>query len=151
MIYDQNTSYRWGYQIRPIERKHEYFMFPDVEPWWPEGVAEFTSRLRIDDDSSRETIVVDYVSALKRHSEKILKSELGDVIVDAVPMEYVLTVPVWWHPIMKHMVGDAMKIGLADMATLRTVSAQTATAKDFFGSHSGKVGQTFVFCDAGAM
>lgn len=98
--YDGN-NYKWGYQISDFGQRHQWFKlaldstqqtrstklaadFPD--PMASPPGYNFTS----------EKLVTDYLTALRKHAEQILRYKLPQSALQSTPVEFVITVPAVW-------------------------------------------------------
>lgn len=104
-------------------------------------------------NTSTERLTTDYLTALRRHAERVLRYRLGPAIISSTPVEYVLSVPALWPDLAQRKTRDcAAQAGMGVGSALHLVSEPEAAAihclNDMKAS-SMKVGQTFVILDAG--
>jgi len=98
--YDEdNSSYRWGYQIDEADLKHEWFklgLYPELTET---GLAKkYPSRTALPPvtGSDCEQLVTDYLKALKKHAEKYITNKFGTEFLKNKRPEYIITVPAVW-------------------------------------------------------
>lgn len=106
IAYNGNVC-KWGFQIKDGEGRHQWFkmgldeeqaqqvsqlslQYPD-----PHALPPSYSQTSID-------ISVDFLKALKIHTEAILKSKLGNGVMSTTPIEYIITVPAIWSDAAKN-------------------------------------------------
>ena len=98
-------------------------------------------------------MVTDYLTALRRHAEQVLRYKLPSSAVQSTPLEFVITVPaVWSDAAQAKTRACAEAAGMGKGSALHIISEPEAAAiyaLDAMDPHNIKVGDTFVLCDAG--
>ena len=104
-------------------------------------------------DVSPDKLVIDYLMALRKHAEQVLKFKLPSSALIGTPIEYVITVPAVWNDAAQAKTrACAEKAGMGCGSALHIISEPEAAAMfalDAMGTHDISVGDTFVLCDAG--
>ena len=154
---DELSAPRWGFQVDDTEPKYEWFKLglDPVQERDTELARKYPSATALSrvDDESCERLVVEYLTALRTHVEKVLEDTLPDSIFKSTPTEYIITVPaVWSHKAESKTRSCAAKAGMGREDRIRIISEPEAAAiyalnaMDPNGLH---IGDTFVVCDAG--
>jgi molecular chaperone DnaK (HSP70) len=100
---------------------------------------------------SAEVLTQEYLSQLRRHTLRILRSKLGDGVVDTTSIEYVITVPAIWSEGAKDLT-RCCAIDAGFGANIHIISEPEAAAiytLDTMDPHNLQIGDTFILCDAG--
>jgi len=158
--YDENSgSYRWGFQIKDIESKHEWFKLgldPTQDRDTSSLAKKYPNTLPPITESECEKYVVDYLTALRKHAENYLQQKLGEgasVVLRTTPREYVITVPaVWSEKAKAKTLSCAERAGMGSGDNLHMITEPEAAAiyaLDNIAPMELKEGDTFVLCDAG--
>ena len=89
-------NYKWGYQIAEDEQRHQWFKL-DLDPSQSRGTSEL-ARCFPDPmaappgyDVSPEKLVTDYLTALRKHAEHILRYKLPNSALRSVPIEFIVS------------------------------------------------------------
>jgi len=104
---------------------------------------------------SVDTLVTDYLNALREHLMYTLREKLGDGVIRSTPLEFVLTVPAIWSDLAKDKTKKACEAALASAdvkAPVHLISEPEAAAiyaLHGLDPHGLKIGDSFVICDAG--
>lgn len=102
---------------------------------------------------SVEKLVTDYLTALRKHAEQVLRYKIPESALHTTPIEFVLTIPaVWSESAQAKTRRCAEKAGLGLGSALHMISEPEAAAMyalDAMDPHNIKVSDTFVLCDAG--
>lgn len=151
-------DYKWGFQIRDGDLRHRYFKLKldpsqqwntmDVTMGFPDpAVAPPEYNVRA------EKMVTDYLVALRKHAELILRYKIPASALTSTPLEFVITVPAVWSDAAQAKTRTcAEKAGMGLGPTLHIISEPEAAALyalDAMDPHNIKVGDTFVLVDAG--
>lgn len=100
-----------------------------------------------------EKLVTDYLTALRRHGEQVLRYKLPHSALQSTPLEFVITVPAVWNAAAQAKTrACAEKAGMGLGTALHVISEPEAAAMyalDAMDPHNIKVGDTFVLLDAG--
>lgn len=147
-------NFKWGFQIGDSEPRHQWFKL-DLDP----SQAQRTSDLawgfpaHHQYDIPAEKLVTDYLTALRKHAEQILRYKLPAGALISTPLEFVITVPaVWSDAAQAKTRACAEKAGMGLGSTLHIISEPEAAAiyaLDAMDPHNIKIGDTFVLVDAG--
>ena len=160
MIYDNgdDSKYRWGPQIEESEPKHEWFKLR-LDPTREGGNSDLARRYPSSLVSPpirrvhSEKLVVDYLTALRKHTEYILEQKLSKVVVQRTPKEYIITVPAVWSPKAREKtISCAKDAGMGSEDSIHMITEPEAAALYELNERSNlglRVGDTFVVCDAG--
>ena len=104
-------------------------------------------------NTSAEKLVQDYLIALRKHAEQILRYKLPQSALHSTPIEYVITVPaVWSDSAQAKTRVCAEKAGMGLGSALHVISEPEAAAVyalDAMDPHNLSIGDIFVVCDAG--
>jgi hypothetical protein len=155
--YDR-SPYRWGFEIRDTETKHELFKLgldptrereaSDLERRYPTPFALPPVR-----DESCEKLVVDYLTALRKHTDYVLENTLLLGVVRSALKEYIITVPAMWSEKAKaKTLFCAAKAGMGSEDRIHMIAEPEAAALFELNMRANlglKIGDTFVVCDAG--
>ncbi|MCJ1427056.1 hypothetical protein MMC29_004959, partial [Sticta canariensis] len=151
-------SFKWGFQIGDSELRQQWFKL-DLDPSQLRGTSDLARRFpdyRAEPSQYNmptEKIVTDYLTALRKHAEQILRHKLPAGALISTPLEFVMTVPaVWSHAAQAKTRACAEKAGMGLGSALHIVSEPEAAAMyalDAMDPHNIKVGDTFLLVDAG--
>jgi hypothetical protein len=101
-----------------------------------------------------EKLVIDYLTALKRHVDRYIKEHDGDVFFGMVPKEFIITVPlVSSDEAQNRMQACAEKAGFGNKDSIHTITEleeAAAYALDTMSNTYLNVDDTFMICDVGA-
>ncbi|MCJ1259426.1 hypothetical protein MMC24_007263 [Lignoscripta atroalba] len=104
-------------------------------------------------DTPPEKLVKDYLTALRKHAEQILRYKLPQSALQSTPIEFVITVPaVWSDDAQAKTRACAEQAGMGLGTALHVISEPEAAAMyalDAMDPHNIRVGDTFLLCDAG--
>ena len=147
---------KWGFEIPESVARHQWFKM-DLDPAHADEVSHLAieypdpNALPISFSKSAVKLAKDYLTCLREHITKVLKTKLGEVVVDTTRIEYIITVPaIWSDAAQYHTRSCAKEAGMGD--NIRIVSEPEAAviyALDAMDPHNLRVGDTFVLCDAG--
>ena len=88
-------NYKWGYQIGEDEQRHQWFKL-DLDPTQSRATSELARRFPDPMaappgyDTTPEKLVTDYLTALRKHAEQILRYKLPSSAIQAVSIEYIV-------------------------------------------------------------
>jgi len=152
-------DYIWGFQIPEFGKRHAWFKLdldPDHRPPMSGLARDFQDHSNAalpDYDHKPEKLVTDYLTALRKHAEKVLAHKLPQSAMTGTPMEYILTVPALWSEAAQAKTRScAEKAGMGSGSRLHIISEPEAGAiyaLDTMDPHGIKINDTFVVCDAG--
>ena len=98
-------------------------------------------------------MTTDFLTALRKHVEGVLRHKLPDSALHSTPLEYIITVPAVWSDMAQSKTrACAEKAGMGSGAALHIISEPEAAAiyaLDAMDPHGLEIGDTFVLCDAG--
>lgn len=149
---------KWGFQIGEFGERHQWFKLGlDPSQSWKDSKLDtkFADPMTTPPTSEGETekLVVDYLTALRKHSEQILRYKLPKSALQSIPLEFVITVPaVWTDAAQAKTRNCAERAGMGCGFSLHIISEPEAAAiyaLDAMDPHDIKVGETFILCDAG--
>lgn len=104
-------------------------------------------------DSECKRHVVNYLTALREHTDTYLKDRFGDAFWRSTPREYIITVPAIWQDKSKDTtLVCAEKAGMGPRNKIQVVAEPEAAGIYALQSMENidlKVNDTFVICDAG--
>ena len=152
----QNDEVKWGFQVDDFEPRHQWFKL-DLDPTQVRGVSVL-SRNYLDEhalppgyDISAEKLCADYLTAIRTHTELILKHKLPQSVLRSTPIEYIITVPAVWSDAAQAKTRScAEQAGMGrSLQIISEPEAAAIYALHAMDPHSLKVGDTFVLCDAG--
>lgn len=153
--YDGSDT-KWGFQVDDFGPRHQWFKL-DLDPSQSRGVSDL-SRQYPDQHAlppgynfSGEKLCTDYLSALRKHTEEVLKHKLPQSILKSTPVEYIITVPAVWSDIAQAKTRScAEDAGMGkQLMIISEPEAAAIYALHAMDPHSIKIGDTFVLCDAG--
>lgn len=120
----------------------------DLANQYPDAKAALADGTR-----NPERMTVDFLTALRKHVEMVMKHKLPTSVYLTTPIEYIITVPAVWSEAAQAKTRTcAEKAGMGEGAALHLVSEPEAAAIYSFEvmePHGIKIGDTFVVCDAG--
>ncbi|MCJ1269841.1 hypothetical protein MMC22_009734 [Lobaria immixta] len=151
-------DFKWGFQIRESELRHQWFKL-DLDPLQHRGTSNLPAQFPDPAasppgfDESTERIVTDYLTALRKHAERILRYKLPASALLSTPIEFVITMPAVWSDVAQAKARTcAQNAGMGLGSALYVISEPEAAAMyalDAMDPHNIKVGDTSVLVDAG--
>ncbi len=172
IAYD-GENYKWGFQIAESAQRHQWFKL-DLDPSQlrtTDIAALYPDPLRApptyNDEASKHA--TDYMTALRKHAEQMLRYKLPQSALLSTPIEYIvrtypsifhsqsdipqITVPAVWSDMAQARTrACAEAAGMGKGTALHIISEPEAAAMyalDALDPHNLKIGDTFVLCDAG--
>ncbi|CAD6584316.1 MAG: hypothetical protein ASARMPREDX12_001622 [Alectoria sarmentosa] len=131
----------------------------DLDPSQKPSQSEIASQYPVQDDNpplydyDAEQSVIDYLTALREHTERYLKDKLSSAALWSMAIDYIITTPaVWSDAAQAKTRACAEAAGMGKSESLNIVSEPEAAAIYAFRvTHPNdlKIGDTFVLCDAG--
>ena len=104
-------------------------------------------------DHSYTQMTVDYLTALRKHTELVLRHKLTAGFFDSTPIEYIITVPAMWSEATEAKTrACAEQAGMGKASKLQIISEPEAAATyalHRMASQDISIGDTFVLVDAG--
>lgn len=152
-------EYKWGFQIGDYGQRHQWFKL-GLDATHCTGASSALARDFPDPNASPpeynhspEKLVTDYLTALRKHAEQVLRYKLPESALTSTPIEFVITTPAVWSDVAQFKTRScAQKAGMGVGSALHIISEPEAAAMyalDAMDPHNIKVGDTFVLCDAG--
>jgi len=110
-----------------------------------------TTALTAHSEEDKERLVIDYLTNLRKHAEKIMSTTYGEFLFPKMSREYIITVPaVWDDKAQSKTQYCAQKAGMGDYAQIITEpEAAGIYALSNIPTVALKKNDTFVLCDAG--
>lgn len=100
-----------------------------------------------------EKLVTDYLTALRKHAEQVLRYYLPKSALHSTPIDFIITVPAVWSDAAQSKTRKcAERAGMGPASGIRIISEPEAAAiyaLDAMDPHELHIGDTFVLCDAG--
>ncbi|KAG9237961.1 hypothetical protein BJ875DRAFT_480771 [Amylocarpus encephaloides] len=154
LLYKNNGSHLWGYEIKGAEPRYEWFKLGLQPSGEREGLAkEYPSitALTAHSDEDKVRLVIDYLTDLRKHAEKIMSSTYGEFLFPRMTREYIITVPaVWDDKAQSKTQYCAQKAGMGDHVQIITEpEAAGIYALSSIPTVALKKNDIFVLCDAG--
>ncbi|KAL8797968.1 MAG: hypothetical protein Q9182_007072 [Xanthomendoza sp. 2 TL-2023] len=152
--YDENDA-KWGFQVDDFGPRYQWFKL-DLDPSQSRGVSDL-SRQYPDQHAlppgyniSGEKLFTDYLTALRKHTEEVLKHKLPQSILKSTPIEYIITVPAVWSDVAQAKTRScAEDAGMGkQLMIISELEAAAIYALHAMDPHSIQIGDTFVLCDA---
>ncbi|MCJ1471604.1 hypothetical protein MMC13_000244 [Lambiella insularis] len=151
-------DFKWGYQIGDSGQRIQCFKLDLNGPQemgasalarkYPDAMASPPAY-----NVSVEKLVTDYLSALRKHANEVLRHKLPQTALFSTPLEFIITVPACWTDLAQARTrACAEQAGLGLSSALHIVSEPEAAAMyalDSMEPHDIRVGDTFLLCDAG--
>lgn len=152
----EGDKFHWGFQVDDSGSRHRWFKL-DLDPTQARGVSDLS--IQYPDQQAlppaytadAEKICTDYLTALRTHTEQVLKHKLPQSILKTTPIEYIITVPAVWSDSAQAKTRHcAEKAGMGkSLQIISEPEAAAIYALHAMDPHSIKIGDTFVLCDAG--
>ena len=100
-----------------------------------------------------ENLVTDYLTALRKHTERILHYKIPQIALQSTRIEYIITVPAVWRDTAKAKTRfcaehAGMSLGPKHQLISEPEAAATYALKEL-DPHDLRRGDTFILCDAG--
>ncbi|KAL8789357.1 MAG: hypothetical protein Q9195_006884 [Heterodermia aff. obscurata] len=94
-----NGTYKWGFQIGEYGQRHQWFKL-GLDPADRGGTSSALAHEYPDLNASPpeyihspEKLVTDYLTALRKHAEQVLRYKLPESALASTPIEFVITTP----------------------------------------------------------
>ena len=151
-------DFKWGYEIGESGLRHQWFKL-DLDPsqhregqslaiTYPDPLASPPGY-----DVTPTKLVTDYLTAIRNHAELVLRHKLPRAIIDATPIEYLITVPAVWSGAAQAKTRACVQnAGMGTGSTLHIISEPEAAAiyaLESLAPHNIKVDDTFMLLNAG--
>lgn len=98
IIYD-GENYKWGFQIQESAQRQKWFKL-DLDPSQVRDsplIAKYHDPLAAPPSyDSAEKPTKDYLTALREHTERVLRHNIPESALLSTPIEYIITVPAVW-------------------------------------------------------
>ncbi|KAI4218635.1 MAG: hypothetical protein LQ349_008631, partial [Xanthoria aureola] len=151
-------GYNWGFLI-PADAKRQTWFKLELYPEFSRSDSALVEQFPDDRaapsryDRNAESIVQDYLTALREHFEAVLHNSIPASVATTIPIEYIVTVPAVWSAAAKAKTrACAEKAGMGEGSTLKIVSEPEAAAVyalQHMSVYDLVKGDVFVVCDAG--
>lgn len=151
-------GFNWGFQIPHDAQRHQWFKLA-LDPKRPRPMSGLASALPDEKaappehDVPPQTLVKDYLSALRQHLESVLAKALPKSVLMTTAMEFIITVPaIWSGKASAETRSCAERAGMGLGKHLQLVSEPEAAAiwaLSRIVPFKPQIGDTFVLCDAG--
>ena len=153
--YDVDGAVKWGFQILESQHRHQLFKleldesrrykkttvaqnFPDPKAL-PPGY-----------NTTGEKLITDYLTALRKHADQILRNKIPVSAFASTPIEYVVTVPAVWSDSAKAKTKlAAERAGMGKVHMVAEPEAGAVYALHALHPHTINVGDKFMLVDAG--
>ena len=151
-------SYKWGFEIGDAGYRYKWFKL-DLDP--SQNRTLFSMGKKLPDLQalppgyavSGEKLVTDYLTALRKHAEQVLRYYLPKSALHSIPIEFIITVPAVWSDAAQSKTRTcAERAGMGPASEIRIISEPEAAAiyaLDAMDPHGIHINDTFVLCDAG--
>ena len=150
--------WKWGFEIGYGQPRHQWFKF-GLDPAQEKDVSYLTINYpdpralppAYDLEVSPARLRTEYLICLREHTLRVLKSQLGQGVLDTTPLRFVITVPAIWNEAAKaQTLQCAVDASLgSDIRIVSEPEAAVVHAFDAMDPHDFRRGDTFVLCDAG--
>ncbi|KAL8721397.1 MAG: hypothetical protein Q9225_001912 [Loekoesia sp. 1 TL-2023] len=153
-----DQGYNWGFQI-PFEAERLQWFKLDLDRQLEKAQSCFArdfpdeKAALLNHDQSPESLVTDYLTALREHFEAVFKKNLPLSVSSDVPVKYIITVPAMWSEgAAAKTKACAEQAGLGEGSAMQLISEPEAAAIYALAKiapYKLGIGDTFVICDAG--
>ena len=153
--YEENGEVKWGFQILDCQPRHQLFKLEldESKKYKTTTVSRDLPDPRglppgYDHSSSR--LISDYLEALRKHTEHVLRSKIPAPALATTPIEYIVTVPAVWSDNAKAKTkAAAQQAGMGKVHLVAEPEAGAVYALHALHPHTIKIGDTFMSVDAG--
>ncbi|KAG8530983.1 uncharacterized protein KY384_004340 [Bacidia gigantensis] len=150
------SGFTWGFQIHDAVQRHQWFKL-DLDPSQLEKIGlsqKYPDPLAAPPgyNYSPGKLTTDYMTALRKHAEHMLKHKLPASALSSTPIEWIVTVPAVWSDKARELtLACAKKAGMAQNELFIISEPEAAAVYALHKMKSLKIqkGDTFVLCDAG--
>lgn len=126
----------WVFQIPEFSQRQQWFKLGlDYSIHGSEGTSSVArdfpdnNAAPSQSDHSCEKMVEDYLTALRKHAEQVLKNKLPKGALASTPIDYILTVPAVWSEMAQAKTrACAQRAGMGEGSSLRMISEPEAAA-----------------------
>ncbi|KAI5850386.1 hypothetical protein DFP73DRAFT_539181 [Morchella snyderi] len=157
--YDNNApgGYRWGFDIRPGQKRHQWFKL-QLDPSQKLATKasslarRYPSRTELPPGYSGDISqhVTNYLTALMKHTMGVLVKRYSQKFVDDTPIEYILTVPALWSDRARNLTFEcAKKAGMSRISCISEPEAAAIYTLSAIQPNNLRLDDNFVVCDAG--
>ena len=146
----------WGFQIPEGKQRYQWFKL-ELDPKKTKETSYLTleypdpNALPTGYIKTPEVLSVDYLTHLREHIIKVLKTKVGEGVIASTIIEYIITVPAIWSDAAKFSTRScAKRAGMGgDLQIVSELEAAVIYALDAMNPATLKAGDKFVLCDAG--
>lgn len=136
-------GYKWGFQIGDYGQRHQWFKL-GLDPAHCAGASSTLARDYPDPNAlppeyihSPEKLVTDYLTALRKHAEQVLRYKLPESALTSTPIEFIITTPAVWSDLAQAKTRScAEKAGMGTGSALHIISEPEAAAMYALGEPS---------------
>lgn len=150
-------GYRWGFDIRPGQKRHQWFKL-QLDP--SQKLATKASSLARRYPSKTELPpgytgdisqhVTNYLTALMEHTRGVLLKRYRQKFLDDTPIEYILTIPALWSDRARNLTFECAKnAGMSHISCISEPEAAAIYTLSAIQPNNLRLGDNFVVCDAG--
>lgn len=126
---------KWGFQIGDYGQRHQWFKL-GLDPAQSTNAATTLARQYPDPNASPpeynhspEKLVTDYLTALRKHAEEVLRYKLPGSALASIPIEFIITTPAVWSDLAQAKTRScAQKAGMGVGSALHIISEPEAAA-----------------------
>ncbi|RPB17681.1 actin-like ATPase domain-containing protein [Morchella conica CCBAS932] len=150
-------GYRWGFDIRPGQKRHQWFKL-QLDPSQKLATKasslarRYPSRTELPPGYSGDISqhVTNYLTALMKHTMGVLVKRYSQKFVDDTPIEYILTIPALWSDRARNLTFEcAKKAGMTRISCISEPEAAAIYTLSAIQPNNLRLGDNFVVCDAG--
>ena len=151
----EESGLKWGFQILESQPRHQLFKLEldDTKRYKPTTLSQSLPDPRglpPGYDMTGERLISDYLEALRKHTEQILRNKIPAPALASTPVEYIVTVPAVWSDSAKAKTKAAAKrAGMGRVHLVAEPEAGAVYALHALHPHTIKVGDAFMAVDAG--
>ena len=152
---DGNGAMKWGFQILESQRRHQLFKL-ELDESKRYKRTSFAQNLPDPKalppgyNITAEKLITDYLAALRKHTEQVLRHKIPASAFASTPIEYVVTVPAIWSDNAKAKTKSAAeRAGMGKIHMVAEPEAGAVYALHALHPHTINIGDTIMLVDAG--
>ena len=154
LMYEDGFT-KWGFQLQESDRRYQLFKLHLDEGHrykstkFPGNLHDARGLLP-GHDKTVEKLMSDYLQALRKHAEQILRHRVPQSALNSISTEYILTVPAMWTESAKAKTkAAALEAGMEEVSLIAEPEAGAIYALDNMPLHNLRIGNRFMVVDAG--
>ncbi|ERF69695.1 hypothetical protein EPUS_03687 [Endocarpon pusillum Z07020] len=153
LAYDDNAGCKWGFEIPEGKQRYQWFKL-ELDPKKSKETSYLTveypdpNALPTNYIKTAEVLSVDYLTHLREHIIKVLKTKVGEGVIASTRIEYIITVPSDAAKFSTRSCAKRAGMG-GDLQIVSEPEAAVIYALDAMDPETLKAGDKFVLCDAG--